>query len=480
MSVPRGFCFGLVLALSLLAPAHALARQVDPDSVRATATRSTVEGLFGRLSLEGTDSVGPTIPTPTVEALFRSALVVEVASSGSDVDRDGYLVVVRDARDGTIVMQRRVTGSGGVVPSPALEPGDYDVGLEDVEDRCTFSPTRRAPVQRGAIVRVRLDVACRRAGTSITVEVSEGTPGETDATTVQVGETLPRQIEVGTPVTFDGLDPGSTRLVLTLPHGMTVPPFAPPVARSSVTFEVIRSTTMSPDSATVDWPGTTRRTIGIDQAFTIDSLAPGPTRVTLTLPATETAEPDPTTQSDPPPSPGATGPAQNAWHLGAALGAIAVAATGPTTFITPTLSVALVHGEPDRESLYLSGHVGYWKSGPSGTDPVLPSDPRPAFRNRTIWTWSVGAALFPRTWGGMGVSAAWVEGRETSSELDKYMNRTRGVAVGPRLRLLPGLSWPSIILGVDVQYGEADQLRLDEPELRWSLTPVLSFGYVLH
>ncbi|MEJ2541465.1 MAG: hypothetical protein P8188_16105 [Gemmatimonadota bacterium] len=168
------------------------------------------------------------------------------------------------------------------------------------------------------------------------------------------------------------------------------------------------------------------------------------------------------------------------WHLGGGLGAIGVAATGPTSFVTPTVSLSLVRGDRNEEWLYLTGHLGYWRAGPSAADPVLPADPRPPFRNRTIWTWSVGASLFLDQWAGLGISAAWVEGRETATAEEKYMNRSRGVALGPRFRVRPADRWPYIILGLDVQYGETEELRLDEPELGWSLTPSLSLSYVLH
>jgi hypothetical protein len=127
----------------------------------------------------------------------------------------------------------------------------------------------------------------------------------------------------------------------------------------------------------------------------------------------------------------------------------------------------------------LDAQLGYWRAGPSASDPVFPEDPRPAYRNRTIWTWSVGASYFGPSWGGLGLSASWVEGRETASEEEKYMNRSRGIAVGPRFRWKPDTRWPSIVFGLDAQYGEAEELLLEDPELRWSLTPVLSLSYDL-
>jgi hypothetical protein len=60
------------------------------------------------------------------------------------------------------------------------------------------------------------------------------------------------------------------------------------------------------------------------------------------------------------------------------------------------------------------------------------------------------------------------------------MNRSRGIAVGPRYRVSTAAPWPSLIVGLDVQYGEAEEFRLEDPELRWSLTPTLALSYVLH
>jgi hypothetical protein len=277
-----------------------------------------------------------------------------------------------------------------------------------------------------------------------------------DAPTIEAQGRAPQLIDSARPAIFPFVDSVPMVLMVSLPEP------APRTSTVSVMGEAAAE--LPPGTAMIRMGDGEEHRISVGETVEFDPVAAGPIRLFVSLDDSVSTVTD-----------------GDSWHLGAGLGAIAVAATDATSFTTPTLQLSLVRGDVVAPSLYLNGQLGYWRSGPSGTDPVLPDDPRPPYRNRTIWTWSVGASYFLDgwDWGGLGLSASWVEGRETASQEDKYMNRSRGVAFGPRLRVLAGSPWPSIILGLDVQYGEAEELRLDEPELRWSLTPVLSLNYVL-
>lgn len=170
----------------------------------------------------------------------------------------------------------------------------------------------------------------------------------------------------------------------------------------------------------------------------------------------------------PPPQPIGEG-----WHVGVAGGAIAVAASGPASFFTPTVSVSAVRGPPAAEWLHLTAQAGWRPSGPSGPDPVLPSDPRPPFQDRSFRTLSLGATVFPADW--WGIAASWVGGWEMARDYDQYLNRSLGLAVGPRVRLLASRR---LILGLDLQYAQVSEFELDDPRWRFDVTPAFSFGYV--
>ncbi len=510
MSVRRGLVSFLVAGAVLALPVEAYGVQVpDRRTVDRTVPTSDVRRLFRIPVLRaGADSsrVDRTVQGPEIEALFKGLVEVVVLTNGTLVDPDGYVVQL-EGGDGVRTAATEVNDT--LVAFASLDPGQYEVGLRDL-DGCTTPPADPVTVWSGRITRALFVVSCPDLPTSVTVGLARAPMAPRDAVRMRMGGEAEREIRIDSSTTFQILEPGPNQLVLTIPDP------GPGLFDLGVDFS-----DDTPDLALISMEGGPSYTIGPGQTASFRGVGPGSIDLTLTVP--EVPRRLPTTvivdlegEADRQArdsilirvgdeEPRWVGVGQSAridslsgdslrvvvsldrditsprdsWHLGLGLGVIAVAATDPTSFVTPTLGLSLVRGEPREETVYLNGQVGYWRSGPSGSDPVLPDDPRPPYRNRTIWTWSVGASLFPRSWGGLGVSAAWVEGRETASEEEKYMNRSRGVAVGPRFRVLTDAPWPSVILGLDVQYGEAEELRLDEPELRWSLTPVLSLSYVL-
>lgn len=527
MSLRRRDLGWLAFAVVLTLPVEVRGLQ-DPQrtAVDRTVSADEIRRLF-RIpevpTASATDRVDPTVTRPEVEALFKGLVEVVVVTIGTRVDTDGYRV---ELAAGDSLRTATVQINDTIIPFAPLDPGEYAVALGDL-DGCAAPPAEPVTIRGGRITRAHFLVECPDLPTSLTVAVSGSSDGPTDVPTIAFDGGPPQELGGDSPAVFSGLEPGPNRLVLSLPETSRVPgtfdlnvaaaptELLPPGAFSvrlgdgdprpispvgPVTFSgsggepiivnlIPRQGVAPSTSVIVDLegagagrlvPGSTTirirdgdpQEIGPGVSARFDSLATDSIRLVLTLSDSilkalaETADQQ-----------------RDRWHFGAGLGAIAVSATDPTSFVTPTVSLALARrhpgAEPGAEWLYLNAQVGYWRAGPSATDPVLPDDPRPPFRNRTIWTWSVGASYFGSDWGGLGVSAAWVEGRETASREDKYMNRSRGIAIGPRYRVLTDAPWPSVLLGLDVQYGEAEELLRDDPELRWSLTPTLSFSYVL-
>lgn len=144
----------------------------------------------------------------------------------------------------------------------------------------------------------------------------------------------------------------------------------------------------------------------------------------------------------------------------------------------PTLSAAAAWS-----NWHLELRGGLRPRGASGPDPLSPVDPRPQFGDRTQKLVSLSVAYFPTAWRGAspgavsaGVGLSYVAGWETVRELDQFMIRAHGPAVGPRFRLRRGL-W-SFGGGLDLQYAHVTEF--DEPVSRWEfgVIPSITFTYV--
>lgn len=509
----RGGSHGLLALLFAAAIPSAVWGQTPPSPVSATVESRAVEALFGvspeaedRFDLEA-ERVGITVATSRVDALFRSTIQVDVFTSGGPFDPDGYLVSIESV-DGPVWFERQRVAANDTM-STVLEPGRYSVSLEDVAEGCEVVSTESEPRAGGLPERVAFGVRCDPPA-SLSVAVSESIAVPDEEASVQLVGTAAQAIPVGSRGDFQGLAPGPNELRLVLPDPI------PPITDINFNFPSDTpggvSLSLNDDPPELVLPDQTVRigrggdslnvTLNIERPIvtgtgprTVSVRAEGPGAQALTSEVAKVRLAGGEAQTLSPDSVADLGttdeesiqvvldltdfdPTPDGWHLSAGLGAIAVAATDPKSFITPTVGLSLVKGRAQMEWLHLNAQFGYWRSGPSSADPVLPDDPRPPFRNRTIWTWSLGGSVFPQSWDGFGVSASWVEGRETASEEEKYINRSRGVAVGPRFRLLTADPWPSVIFGLDAQYGEADELRAVEPEWGWSLTPMLSLSYV--
>ena len=97
---------------------------------------------------------------------------VQVATSGNDLDQDGYDVVLED------VAQRQVSTNSGPVSFESLAPGSYVVELGDLADNCqiTGSNPRTVTVVAGQTTTVAFNVGCDlRLGT---LRVTVATTGE--------------------------------------------------------------------------------------------------------------------------------------------------------------------------------------------------------------------------------------------------------------------------------------------------------------
>jgi len=148
---------------------------------------------------------------------------------------------------------------------------------------------------------------------------------------------------------------------------------------------------------------------------------------------------------------------------------------GAAAFAVPTLSAGAAWGNWLVE---LRG--GLRPKGSSGPDPISPFDPRPQFGDRTDKLLSASLAYFPETWRdgdtSFGAALSYFAGWEMVRDLDYFMTRAHGPAVGPRLRIRNG-RW-NLIGGVDLQYAHVEEF--DDPVARWEfgVTPSFTFTYV--
>ncbi|HSH76585.1 MAG TPA: hypothetical protein VLA09_12925 [Longimicrobiales bacterium] len=148
---------------------------------------------------------------------------------------------------------------------------------------------------------------------------------------------------------------------------------------------------------------------------------------------------------------------------------------GAARFAVPTLSASATWGNWVVE---LRG--GLRPKGAAGPDPISPLDPRPEFGERTQKLVSASILYFPDTWRdgdtSWGAALSYFAGWEMVRELDYFMTRAHGPAVGPRVGTRRG-RW-NLMVGVDLQYAQVEVF--DDPVARWEfgVTPSITFAYV--
>jgi hypothetical protein len=255
-----------------------------------------------------TVTAGSTVTAPitvTCQALATTGtLAVTAATTGSDLDPDGYTITVDDA-------QSQDLASNGSASFAGLPPGSHVVALSgtSVAPNCTVSSAnpQTVNVTAGATVTATFNVTCSAVPTSgnLTVRTtSTGSDIDADGYTATVdGSTTSAQaVGVNDSVTFNGLSAGSHTVVLsglasncTTDNTQTVTVSAGATARAAfaVTCQAVPTTgsvtvstattgsDIDPDGYTATLDGTTSQSVASNGGVTFENLSAGSHTVAL-------------------------------------------------------------------------------------------------------------------------------------------------------------------------------------------------------
>jgi TolB protein len=241
--------------------ADVLSAEFVPEGLLAAGTTYALEVSTAAASREGTPLASPVrTEFTTGDDVADATLVVSTTTTGSEVDPNGYDVVVDDAAPHSIDIN-------GTLSIP-VTAGPHTVTLSGVAANCTTTgATREIAVETGATATVSFSVACSGATTSGAVRVITSTTGtdlDSDAYQVQVGAAS-RPIGLNDAVVVTSLGLGTHTAVLSgvspncLVQGGTRRPFTVILGGSvDVTFDitcssnttgslVVRTITAGPD-----------------------------------------------------------------------------------------------------------------------------------------------------------------------------------------------------------------------------------------
>ena len=226
-------------------------------------------------------------------------LDVTAATTGSDLDPDGYVVTVDGTTNQPIGINGRVTFSG-------LSAGSHTVALSGVAANCAVSGgnSQTVTVPSGGTATVAYSVTCTTPPGDLTVTTSTGGSSlDPDGYTVAVDGAAGQPIGINSTVTFTGLAAGSHSVVLSgvaancavsggTSQTVTVPSGGTATVSYSVTcttppgdLTVTTSTggsSLDPDGYTVAVDGGAGQAIGINGSVTFTNLAAGSHSVALT------------------------------------------------------------------------------------------------------------------------------------------------------------------------------------------------------
>jgi hypothetical protein len=226
-------------------------------------------------------------------------LDVTTATSGSDLDPDGYTVTVDGGSSQAI-------GSNGTVTFTALAEGDYSVELTGIADNCTVSGAnpRTVAVSFDATGSTTFTVTCAaRVGDLDVTATTTGSDPDPDGYTATVDGTTSQTVGTNGVVTFTGLAEGDRSVELTgvainctvsgtNPRTITVPFGGTATMTFSVDcvprvgdLDVTTTTTgqdLDPDGYTVTVDNGANQAIGISESVTFTALPDGDRTVELT------------------------------------------------------------------------------------------------------------------------------------------------------------------------------------------------------
>jgi hypothetical protein len=176
------------------------------------AANCTVSGAASRSVLVGT---GVSVVTFSVTcSQILGAIQLTAATTGSDLDGDGYAVYVDGAAAATVGVSQTIT-------IPNLTPGSHDVELQDLQVNCTAAGAnpRAVTVTAGTSAPTTFNVSCARAlldqivfivyDTTRSPKAYQMYAMNTDGTNVRNLSNSPNVLDFGA-----GVSPDGTRLVV--------------------------------------------------------------------------------------------------------------------------------------------------------------------------------------------------------------------------------------------------------------------------
>lgn len=260
-------------------------------TVSGGTTRTALVPLGGTVRVDFSVSCAPTGPQ-------TGDLNVTTATSGSNVDADGYTVTL----DGNT---SRTIGTNGSVTFSGLPSGNHTVVLSGVAGNCSVSggTSRTANVPAGGTASTSFTVSCVAQTGNLTVATSTtGSNLDPDGYTVTVDGGASQAIATNGSVTFSGLSASSHTVVLsgvagncsvsggtsrtvTVPSGGTASTsFAVSCVAQSGNLTVTTSTTgsnLDPDGYTVTVDGGASQAIATNGSVTFTGLSAGSHSVAL-------------------------------------------------------------------------------------------------------------------------------------------------------------------------------------------------------
>lgn len=145
-------------------------------SVTGLPTACTGTGARN-VSLNGDDTAAVifTITCPRVSG----DVTVTAATTGTDLDPNGYLVLINDSPAAQV-------SSNGTTTLRFLPPGSYSVSLADVAPNCTVPPAQTVTVTAGGTATVNFAVTCAAVGVLKFVTSATGQDRDPDGLLVQI------------------------------------------------------------------------------------------------------------------------------------------------------------------------------------------------------------------------------------------------------------------------------------------------------
>ncbi|MEJ2541464.1 MAG: hypothetical protein P8188_16100 [Gemmatimonadota bacterium] len=280
MTPGRALALCLAVVPACLAVPGASAGQTPPDTVRPTVDTLTIRTLFReRASDADVDPVEGTVPTPEVEAIFRTAVEVTVETTGDGLAPDSFTVRATDVNDSSRIVRQAVAANDRTLMP--LDPGEYTLSLEELGEGCSVSSMRAGPYRKGVSRSAAFAVACRE-GLPVTVDVFGGRTNPADVAILRMPDGSTESVPSGSSTAFLPMASGPNRLVVTLPDAPSTE--LPPI---SVELSTERS-----DVPMIVLPGQAPQLIEVDRPATFALTGGEPVALTLMLP-----EPAPRTSS---------------------------------------------------------------------------------------------------------------------------------------------------------------------------------------